>query len=122
MHGYVRVIVPNTQFIEFLKNTFEMIPPHTVSLLRGDSGFCSNKIFNYLEKSELDYIIAAPMKAGLVDRMLEQNKWLTTQTSGIDICSFEYKAKGWGKKRRVVVVRKDTLLLPKSGGKTLFSQ
>jgi len=112
----------NTQFIEFLKNTFEMIPAHRVSLLRGDSGFCSNKIFNYLEKSELDYIVAAPMKAGLVDRILEQNKWLTTQTAGIDICSFEYKAKGWGKKRRVVVVRKDTLLLPKSGGKTLFSQ
>lgn len=112
----------NTEFIEFLQNTFTMVPRHKVSLLRGDSGFCSNKIFRYLEGIALDYIIAAPMKAGLVDHILTQKQWLTTQTKGIDICSFEYKAQGWGKKRRVVVVRKDTLLLPKSGGKTLFSQ
>jgi hypothetical protein len=36
----------NTQFIVFLKITFEMISPRTVSLLRGDGGSCNIKFFN----------------------------------------------------------------------------
>lgn len=112
----------NTEFEAFLDNTFEMIPPGQITLLRGDSGFCSNRIFNYLEARELAYIIAAPMKAGLVEHILARKEWLTTTTKGIDICSFAYRAKGWGKARRVVVIRKDTLVLPEAAGKTLFSE
>lgn len=57
------------------------------------------------------------MKAGLVDHILTQKQWLTTQTKDIYICSFEYKAQGWGKKRRVAVVRKDTIYCQKVEGK-----
>ena len=60
----------NTEFIEFLQNTFTMVPRQKVLLLRDDSGFCSNKIFTYLEGIGLDCIIAAPMKAGLVNHRL----------------------------------------------------
>lgn len=112
----------NTEFEEFLENTFAMIPQGQISLLRGDSGFCGNKIFNYLEGRALAYIIASPMKAGLVDQILSQKKWLNTSTKGIDVCSIAYRAKGWGKTRRVVVIRKDTLMLPECGGKTLFKE
>lgn len=44
----------NTEFIEFLQNTFTMVPRQKVSLLRGDSGFCSNKIFRFREGIGLD--------------------------------------------------------------------
>jgi len=112
----------NTEFEAFLDNTFEMIPCEQITLLRGDSGFCSNKIFNYLEARGLPYIISAPMRAGLVDKILSQKKWMTSSVKGIDVCSIEYRAKGWGKTRRVVVIRKDTLVTPAKTGKTLFSE
>ena len=112
----------STEFEEFLENTFEMIPREQISLLRGDNGFCSNKIFNYLEDKSLDYIISAPMKAGLVDAILSQRRWLTTAVKGIDVCSITYRARGWSKARRVVVVRKDSAVLPQCKGKTLFSE
>ncbi len=112
----------STEFEEFLENTFEMIPREQISLLRGDNGFCSNKIFNYLEDKSLDYIISAPMKAGLVDAILSQRRWLTTAVKGIDVCSITYRARGWSKARRVVVVRMDSAVLPQCKGKTLFSE
>lgn len=112
----------STEFEEFLENTFEMIPREQISLLRGDNGFCSNRIFNYLEDKGLAYIISAPMKAGLVDAILSQRRWLTTAVKGIDVCSITYRARGWSKARRVVVVRKDSAVLPQCKGKTLFSE
>lgn len=112
----------STEFEEFLENTFEMIPREQISLLRGDNGFCSNKIFNYLEDKGLAYIISSPMKAGLVDAILSQRRWLTTTVKGIDVCSITYRARGWSKARRVVVVRKDSAVLPQCKGKTLFSE
>lgn len=112
----------STEFKEFLDNTFTMVPRESIGLLRGDSGFCSNNILKYLEKIELKYIIAMPMKSGLVDRILEAKKWVSSERQGVDLCSFLYKARGWSKYRRIVVVRKDVEKLPNCGGKTLFSQ
>ncbi len=112
----------STEFKEFLDNTFTMVPRESIGLLRGDSGFCSNNILKYLEKTELKYIIAMPMKSGLVDKILEAKKWVSSERQGVDLCSFLYKARGWSKYRRIVVVRKDVEKLPNCGGKTLFSQ
>jgi len=111
----------STEFKEFLDNTFTMVGQDRIGLVRGDSGFSGNEILKDLEKRHLSYIIALPMKAGLVSRILDANKWVASRTEGIDYCSFEYQAKSWGKARRVVVVRKDVEKLPNSGGKTLFS-
>lgn len=111
----------STEFKEFLENTFTMIPRQRIGLVRGDSGFCSNEILNELEKRGLDYIIAMPMKAGLVSKILGPNRWVESSTEGADFCSFEYCSKTWGKPRRVVVVRKNIEKLPKSGGRTLFA-
>jgi hypothetical protein len=43
------------------------------------------------------------------------NAWMRTGDNAT------YQAKGWGKSRRIVVVRKDVEKFPKCGGKTLFS-
>jgi len=110
-----------TEFKEFLDNTFTMIPRECIGLVRGDSGFSGNNVLNDLEQRQLDYIIAMPMKAGLVDAILTPRKWVSSETLGVDLCSFHYMAKGWGKYRRIVVVRKDVEKLPNCGGKTLFS-
>jgi hypothetical protein len=110
----------STEFKEFLDNTFTMIPRNSIGLVRGDSGFSGNNILNNLEQRELDYIIAMPMKAGLVDAILDTRDWVASETEGVDLSSFNYQSRGWGKDRRVVVVRKDVERLPKCTGKTLF--
>ena len=110
-----------TEFKEFLDNTFTMIPRDRIGLVRGDSGFSGNNILNDLEERNLDYIIAMPMKAGLVEAILHARKWVASEIEGVDLCTFSYQSKGWGKDRRVVVVRKDAEKLPKCSGKTLFS-
>ncbi len=110
-----------TEFKEFLDNTFTLIPREQIGLLRGDSGFSGNNVLNDLEQRDLVYIIAMPMKAGLVDAILTPRKWVASETQGVDLCSFMYQSKGWGKSRRIVVVRKDVEKLPNCGGKTLFS-
>ena len=53
--------------------------------------------------------------------ILTPRKWVAAETQGVDLCSFRYQSKGWGKSRRIVVVRKDVEKLPDCGGKTLFS-
>ena len=110
-----------TEFKEFLDNTFTMIPRENIGLLRGDSGFSGNNVLSDLEHRQLDYIIAMPMKAGLVDAILSPRKWVASEIQGVDLCSFMYQAKSWGKSRRIVVVRKDVEKLPSCGGKTLFT-
>jgi hypothetical protein len=123
VNGWMRTgdSASSTEFKEFLDNTFTMIGQARVGLVRGDSGFSGNEVLNELEKKGLNYIIALPMKAGLVTRILEPKKWVASSVEGADFCSFEYQAKTWGRPRRVVVVRKDIEKLPNSGGKTLFS-
>jgi hypothetical protein len=110
-----------TEFKEFLDNTFTMIPRGQIGLLRGDSGFSGNNVLADLEQRQLNYIIAMPMKSGLVDAILTPHKWVASKRQGVDLCSFQYKCKSWGRSRRIVVVRKDTEKLPNCGGKTLFS-
>jgi hypothetical protein len=110
-----------TEFKEFLDNTFTMIPRGQIGLLRGDSGFSGNNVLADLEQRQLNYIIAMPMKSGLVDAILTPHKWIASKRQGVDLCSFQYKCKSWGRSRRIVVVRKDTEKLPNCGGKTLFS-
>jgi len=110
----------STEFKEFLDNTFTMIPRSSIGLVRGDSGFSGNNVLNDLEQRDLNYIIAMPMKAGLVEAILNANKWVASEKEGVDLCSFSYQSKGWGKFRRIVIVRKDIEKLPNCGGKTLF--
>ena len=40
-----------TEFIDFLDNTFAVIPRGQIGLLRGDSGFSGNNVSTYLEKA-----------------------------------------------------------------------
>lgn len=101
-------------FEEFLENTFKMISREQISLLRWDNGFCSNKVFNNLEDKGLAYMISAPMKAGLVDAILSQRKWLSASVKGLYVCSKTYRASGWSIAGCVGVVCKDILVLPQS--------
>ena len=111
----------STDVEEFLDLVFRTLPKSKIGLIRADSGFFSNDIFNYLEKNKLKYIVAAKMYAGLVQKIFDSTGW-HPYADGIDLCSFEYQAKGWNHARRVVVVRKLKSKHPQSGGKSLFEE
>lgn len=105
----------------FLEDTLRMIPDSKVGLIRADSGFSGNEILSDLEDRKLDYIISLPLKSGVVESILSIKDWTASSVDGIAHAAFEYRSKSWAKSRRIVVVRKDAEILPKSGGKTLFA-
>jgi hypothetical protein len=76
-------------------------------------------IIAFVAKTKM--IANAWMKSGLVNTILTPHKWVASKRQGVDLCSFQYKCKSWGRSRRIVVVRKDTEKLPNCGRKTLFS-
>lgn len=106
--------------IHFLEETFEILKNKTVGLFRADSGFCSEKIFSFLETriTPVPYVIAGRMHAVLQQKIKDIRAWNAID-KGIWISEFTYKAKGWSKERRVVVVKQSIELRPKASGKKL---
>lgn len=111
----------STKFKEFLNEVVAVLPKKKIGLIRADSGFSGNIILDHLEKEKLNYIIACRMHSGLSNQIFEQNNWQKV-ASGISCCSFQYQAGSWKAPRRIVVVRKNENIRPKSGGKTLFPE
>ena len=107
-------------FLNFLENTFERLSGKTIGLLRADSGFFDKKILEYLENQPkpINYVIAAkfygPLKLALAR---EKNYWRVGY--GIEIGETMYQSVGWGKPRRMIIVRQEIALRPKATGKQL---
>jgi len=106
---------------EFLKQLFSMLEGSIRDLLiRGDRGFCDDKIFNEIERRpHTAYLIKAKLKNIL--RLLIAQKWETIpEMSDWEMTEFKYQASGWKKERRFVALRhklktqKEGLLFPKT--------
>ena len=106
------------QCVDFLNETLSILQNKKVGLLRADSGFASNIIFNHLEKEKINYVIAARMHNGLQDKIRQSKTW-NAIGFGIWISEFTYKAAKWDEPRRVVVIRQSVDLRPKATGKKL---
>ena len=108
-----------TCFDRFMDSLLQVLPREKIGLVRADSGFSGHANLEYLEEMEMNYIIASRMHGGLQQKIFEQRNWHRV-CKGIGVTSFKYQAQSWDAPRRIVVVRKNTNQLPKSGGKTLF--
>jgi len=106
--------------IHFLEETFEILKNKVVGLFRADSGFCSEKIFSFLENrtTAVPYVIAGRMHAVLQQKIKDIKTW-NALDKGLWISEFTYQAKGWSKERRVVVIKQSIELRPKATGKKL---
>ena len=104
--------------INFLEETFALLKNKTIGLFRADSGFCSEKIFSFLESRNTPYVIAGRMHSLIQQKIKDVKAW-----NGIDqglwISEFTYLAKGWSRERRVVVIRQSIDIRPKASGKKL---
>jgi hypothetical protein len=107
-------------FKAFLEETLSFFGNKKIGLLRLDSGFYDQKIFDYLESDSvlIDYIVAVPMFVPIQRKIAAQKTWLRLDY-GIEIADFEYQAQDWEKPRRMIAVRQKTSQKPKAVGKQL---
>jgi hypothetical protein len=108
----------STNFLSFLENTLEKLENKKVSLIRLDSGFCSGEIMGYLERKNLNYIIAAKFSHPVQRLIAGSENWLALD-DGIEVCEKLHKADSWETARRIVIVRQKISVRPQASGKTL---
>ena len=89
-----------------------------VSLVRLDSGFCSNEIMHYLEEKPLNYIIAAKFYHPIQRLIAGTEHWILLDER-MEICEKYYQALDWKTARRMVVVRQKTSIRQQAIGKML---
>lgn len=112
-----------TQFEEFFAQIMEILPAKRIGLIRGDAGFYGQNTLQLFESQSLKYIVAAHMKGGLRARIATEQEWLPVngeENTGLEYCTFRWRATGWKHARRFVIVKKDRERLPKAPGKLLF--
>lgn len=108
----------SNNFLSFLEDTLCKLKNKTIGLIRLDSGFCSNEIFNYLEQKCIDYIVAAKFYQPIQQIISKQQAWLILD-EGIEISEVQYQSVQWQKPRRMVIVRQKIKDRPNAVGKTL---
>jgi len=104
--------------IEFLEETFSILENKTIGLFRADSGFATNKIFEFLEKKGIAYVVAGRLHSVLQMKIRDIENWVAVD-KGLWVAEIEYQAARWTKPRRVIVTRQSIELRPKATGKKL---
>lgn len=102
----------------FLDDTFEKLQGKKVGLFRADSGFYDKKVFNYLERKGINYIIAVRLHRPLQQKIAAHKTWIKVD-NGIEIAQSTYQSPSWDKERKIVMVRQYIPSRPKATGKTL---
>lgn len=93
----------------FLNELFTIVEPQNIGLIRGDSGFYSNKIMSQLESLNhpVPYILRGKLTSKMQEQILDIKRWyhLNEHTYNISYAELEYQGSKWEKSRRVVIVR-----------------
>lgn len=107
-------------FQSFIEETLERLECKKVGLIRADSGFYDNKIFEYLENREkpISYIIAAKFYYPTKIKIIRQKVWVRI-ADGLEIADTTINSGGWDKERRMIIVRQEMKTRPKATGKRI---
>jgi hypothetical protein len=91
----------------FLEELFYIVPKKRIGLIRADSGFYSDGVFNQLEQKRVGYIVRAKMTSRLEDQLIKIKHWHANNKVRKGACYAEinYKAQGWEEARRMIIVR-----------------
>lgn len=103
--------------LQFLEATAHHLGDKIIGLLRADSGFYAENVLNWLEEHTIDYIVSAKLTQALQAAILRDARWWVLET-GLELAEIEYRAHGWEKPRRIVVVRQ-SVKRKTAPGKTL---
>ena len=108
----------SSNFFNFLEDTLIKLKGKTVGLLRADSGFFGEPIFEYLENLKINYIIAAKFQTTLKRAVANAKTWLYL-AEGVEITDDIFQCKDWKTARRIIIVRQKISKRPNATGKTL---
>ena len=105
--------------VEFMKETFnQCLSSKDVGLVRADSGFYSEEIFNYLESEKKNYIIAVRLYPNIKAEIIGASNWITL-ARGIELSEMTISHVN-GKPRRYIIIKKKVEDRPNAAGKLLF--
>jgi hypothetical protein len=97
----------STNAIEFLEEVLQIVGENNVGLLRGDVGFYSHRIMNFLEQraKPIPYLFKVRMTTGVQKKILEQQRWHNCDdvVKGAIYSEIQYKSSGWKNSRRVII-------------------
>lgn len=101
---------------DFLGDTLARLPEHVrIGLVRADSGFCTQRMIEELERRGLSYIMTAALRAPV--RSLcrhDDSAWTPTEVAGLDVQELAHEG------ARLIVVRQRVAERPHAGGKQLI--
>jgi len=114
-----------SNFEEFFNEIVSVLPAERIGLWRLDAGFYGNAPLVLFESKGTKYIMGAHFKRGLVNRISKQTEWypvLDKRQKSTAYTTFYWKAAGWKKERRFIVIRRDKRVDPDARGKLLFPE
>jgi len=122
LHGWLRS--GNTRsdsgVVEFLKEALAKLPyGEWIRVVRADSGFFAQELFEYLEGLELHYIVVARLTKWLKREAARVQTWRALDEI-YAVGEFRLKLFGWERERRFVVVRERLRETKRSLGRKLF--
>lgn len=92
----------------FLAQLLLIIPAKRIGLLRGDSGFYGDPFMSALEQEKVPYIIRGRLTSALLTKIVGVKEWHHNDAvfKNAQYAELRYKATGWSKGRRAIVVRR----------------
>jgi hypothetical protein len=90
--------------VEFMRQLLAHLPNRVRIVFRGDSGFFSGELLDFLESRGHGYLIKVRLK-NLMELMGKQVWDPIPDHPGWEQCQFEHQCAGWKKARRFVAVR-----------------
>ena len=91
-----------------------------LGLVRADSGFCDERLLEFLEAQELPYIVVARLHRPTRGLLGQNARWQVTELPGTEVAEVIHQAWGWNRRRRVVLVRHRVSERPEAGGRELL--
>tara|TARA_B100001971_G_C18201714_1_gene545039 strand:+ start:137 stop:1495 length:1359 start_codon:yes stop_codon:yes gene_type:complete len=104
--------------VELCRSLLAQLPSQIrISLVRADSGFVNEKLFELLDSKGIAYVVASALYAN-VKRLCRHDDaaWQPTTMVGVDIQEVEWNRTG----QRLIVIRQRIAQRPDAGGKLLF--
>jgi hypothetical protein len=88
--------------------------------VRADSGFCLEELLTVWEQLGLAYVVVAKLTEPIKHLLRRDLVWTPTEVPGVEVSEREYHAMGWGRPRRLILIRHCIAERPAAGGKRLL--
>ena len=107
--------------VAFTQAMLRRLPAHIrLGLVRADSGFCEEPWLQALEAEALPYIVVGRLHAPVKHLLAKTTVWQATDLPGTEVAEVLHQAWGWGRERRVILLRHRVAERPTAGGRVLL--